>query len=336
VSIQAQAASFCASAEVYGAGGLWLDAAISQAFTKLPLQSFSTLFIPSPVTNFSSDSTLQKTNDELRFYVEHPEQYHPSLVDMARQELRRRGALPAQAPPALDPVYTHTPTRTGSGSKVGVVLALLAAVGLCGGGFYLSNKRDAEAAAAAQAAAKAKALQAPPKLTEVATSALPTYDGVVAKCVEDQMKRLPAAERAAATAAGKPLHQYRELAKRFWTAQTLSEYLVDQARQGKRHEVLPRQVDVVLAAWQRWNSAMVYSYKLGPTMSNHVDLMSRVARQQQDALADLQNAVETKQPLQDNKTALHDADMNDMLSGLLPASPVTGKPYVAHVRHINL
>ena len=173
-------------------------------------------------------------------------------------------------------------------------------------------------------------------LTEVATSALPTYDGVVARCVDEQFKRIPAAERTVATQEGRPFHQYRELAKRFWTAQTLTEYLTDQARQGKRHEVLPQQVDVVLAAWQQWNKAMVYSYKFSPMMANHVDLMSRVARQQQDALGDLQTAVQTKQPLQDNKTALHDANMNDLLSGLLPASPITSRPYVAHVRNIQL
>ena len=158
----------------------------------------------------------------------------------------------------------------------------------------------------------------------------------MARCVVEQLARVPAAERTAATAAAKPLRQYRELTKRFWAAQTLTEYLTKQARDGQRLEVLPRQVDVVLAAWQQWNSAMVYSYKLGPVMDTHVDLMSRVARQQQDALSDLQNAVETKQPLQDNKTALHDANMDDLLSGLRPASPVTQQPYAAHTRHIKL
>lgn len=287
------------------------------------------------MSDVSADFTQQKTDAELLFYIEHPEQYHSSLIELAQRELRRRGVQVAPAP--LDvPTYSHAPTRSGSGSKVGLFIGVMVLLLLVAGGLYLSKQRDEEAAVAAKAAAEAKAHKAPPVLTEVATSALPTYDGVVVRCVDDQMKGIPADERAAATAAGKPLHQYRELVKRFWTAQTLTEYLTDQARQGKRHEVLPQQVDVVLAAWQQWNKAMVYSYKLGPAMTTHVDLMSRVARQQQDALGDLQNAVQTNQPLQNNKTALHDADMNDLLSGLLPASPITHQPYTAHVRQVHL
>jgi hypothetical protein len=184
--------------------------------------------------------------------------------------------------------------------------------------------------------AKAKTHKAPPRLIEVATSVIPNYEGVVAQCVDQQLKRVPAGERAAAKQAGQPLRQYRELTKRFWTAQTQTEYVTEQARKNQLTPALAGHVESVMATWQQWNKANVYGYKFGPAMADHLDLMNRVARQEQEGLEDLLLVAKNPQPFENEKTKKRAADVSDLLSGLLPKSPVTGRPYNTVVRHVQL
>jgi hypothetical protein len=184
--------------------------------------------------------------------------------------------------------------------------------------------------------AKAKSHKAPPRLYAVATSVIPNYEGVVAQCVDQQLKRVPAGERAAAKQAKQPLRQYRELAKRFWTAQTQTEYVIEQARKENITPALAGHVESVMLTWQQWNKATVYSYKFGPAMADHLDLMSRVARQQQEGLADLLLVANNPQPFENEKTKKRAEDVSDLLSGLLPKSPVTGQPYNTIVRRVHL
>ncbi len=334
------------AAAAVGRGRLRILCQLAQAF---PLQPAKTAAVP----DSSADFPLQKNDDELRFFVAHPALYHPSLVALARQELQRRGApLEAPAPPTEAsaplasapapaaetpaPAYSYTPVQAKPASKLGLILGVLAVVLLGLAGYYLNNQQSEQAAARDAALAAAKARRGPPVLTEVATSALPTYDGLVAQCVAEQLLRVPAAERTAAAAAGHPLRQYRELTKRFWAAQTQTEYLTDQARRGLHLDLLPQQGDVVLTTWQQWDKAMAYHYKLGPVMSSHVDVMARVAREQQDALSDLQAAAAVHDSVQTAKTARSDADLSDLLASLRATSPVTGRPYQAQVRHVRL
>lgn len=283
------------------------------------------------MTDSPTDFYHQKTDDELRFFVEHPEYYQPSLIELARRELQRRGALLAPSAPPITPDLDATPEIAG-GRKAGL-LVLLAAVVLVGGGgvIYYTSYRPSPAVVAVPVLPKSV-----PQLIEVATSTIPNYDGVVAQSVTQQLQRVPQAEHMAAQKANMPLHQYRELAKRFWTAETQSEYVLEQAHQNKLTEALPGHVESVEAAWAQWNKATVYSYKFGPVMANHLDLMTRVANQQQEGLADLLLVVRNPQAYENEKTRKRAADVSDLLSGLLLKSPVTGRPYNTLVRHINL
>ena len=282
------------------------------------------------VTDSPTDFYHQKTDDELRFFVEHPEHYQPSLIDSARRELRRRGALQITPAPLIAP-NLDAPLEVAGGSKAGLLALLGAAALAVGGGVFYYTSHPAGAAAVVAAVPRPV-----PKLTEVATSVIPNYDGVVAQSIEQQLHRVPSTERAAAKKDNMSLRQYRELAKRFWTAEAQTEYVLEQARQNKLTEALPGHVESVGAAWEQWNKATVYSYKFGPAMANHLDLMARVAQQQQEALADLILVAKNPQAYENDKTRKRAADVSDLLSGLLVKSPVTGRPYNTMVRHISL
>ena len=279
-----------------------------------------------------SDFYHQKTDDELRFFVEHPAYYQPSLMEAARRELLRRGTLQAAPMEPLAAYSLDAPPDTAGGRKAGLLALLGAAALVLGGGiFYYTSHRPSPAAVAATAASRPV-----PQLTEVVTSTIPNYDGAVRTCVQRQVQRVPAAERAAAARASMPLRQYRELTKRFWTAETQTEYVLEQARQNKLTVALPGHVESTQAAWEQWNKATAYSYKFGPAMANHLDLMARVAQQQQEGLADLLLVAKNPQVYENEKTRRRAADVSDLLSGLLPKSPVTGRPYNTMVRHLNL
>ncbi|GAA3985893.1 hypothetical protein [Hymenobacter antarcticus] len=283
----------------------------------------------------STDFYHQKTDDELLFFVEHPEYYQPSLIDAARRELRRRGV--AQSAPVIHPenvLPVNHMEAPGAGSRTGPLTLLLAALLLVGVGvYYLLNQRS-EAAREQLRERAATARKPPPRLIEVATSVIPNYD--VPAIVARQLARVPAAERAAATRAGQPMHQYKELAKRFWTAETQTEYVLDQARQNKLTTALPGHVESTMSTWGQWNKALVYSYKFSPAMANHLDLMTRVANEQQAALNDLLLVANNPQAYENDKTRKRAADVGDMLLGILPKSPVTGRPYTAVVRRVRL
>ena len=285
------------------------------------------------MANSTDDFYHQKTDAELQFFVDHPELYQPSLIAAARGEQRRRGVVPAMAPPAEFPPLTYeSPADTAApvGLRTGPLTLGLAAVLLVGmGGFYVMKQKDKPAAAAEKP-------QAPPHLEEVATSVIPDYGAAVRVSVQRQVQRVPAGERATAARATMPMHQYRELAKRFWTAECQTEYVVDRARQGKMDAALPGHVESAMATWEQWNKATVYRYQFGPQMTQHFDAMTRVARQQQEGLADLLIVARNPQPYETAKTRRREADVNDLLSSLLPKSPVTAKPYSVLVRKMHL
>lgn len=290
-----------------------------------------------------TDFYHQKTDAELLFFVDHPEQYQPSLVEAAWRELRRRGVLPA---PVLTPLPApvpdadldagDAPTRWGAR-----VAALGLGVLLVWGVIHWLQQRNEAAGLAVRTRQEALLRTHPPRLTEVATSVIPDYGDVVDQCVEQQFQRVPAAERAAATRADQPLHQYRELARRFWAAETQAEYVTEQTKQADAADVLPGHAEQALAAWQDWNKALAYSYKFGPVMANHLDLMARVARQQQEGLGELLTITTTRQPFapkdfDTEKARRRAADVSDLLSGLVVNSPVTGRPYDTVVRRVQL
>ena len=285
----------------------------------------------------STDFYHQKTDAELLFFVEHPEYYQPSLIDAARRELRRRGVAPAApAIPADQVLPANHLEAPGAGLRTGPLTLLLAAVLLVSVGvYYFMNQRN-EAAREQLRERAATVRKPPPRLIAVATSVIPDYGAAVKASVQRQVQRVPAAERAAAAKGSMPMHQYRELAKRFWTAECQTEYVLERARQGKLDAALPGHVESAMGTWEQWNKALAYSYKFSPAMANHLDLMTRVANEQQAALNDLLLVANNPQAYENDKTRKRAADVGDMLSGILPKSPVTGRPYTAVVRRVRL
>ena len=272
------------------------------------------------------DYFAQKTPAELSFFIENPALYEPALVEEARRELRRRGLAPSQEAPATAP-YQSAPAE--SGRRTGTWVAVAALVLMLGGGLFWNNQRDAEAAAAKAAASALAAKKAPPKLETVETNALPDFSATTAASVDQQLALVPAAEQAQLPA--QPLRQYRELSRRFWTAETMSEHLLAQAQAGKSNPMLAEQTMLAREAWQQWNKAAVYSYKFGPVMTEHLDWMGRIASHQQHIMTDLPDIMEKRELLTTPELTKREDETQDLLSGLLPASPVTGKPYKATV-----
>ena len=272
--------------------------------------------VPSPIIDFYQ----QKNDDELLFLVQHPGQYEPSVVEAARRELMRRGAAPQSAAPAPAP-YVSPPVAPAS--PVGKVVALVLIVVALGGGTYWLKQRNDTQVAVVKAREEARRQRPAPKLAEVATSAIPSYDGVVANAVAEQMGKLPAQEKA------NPQHlrQFRELAKRFWAAQAQSEYLIDQANAGKASPQFGEQTVVVRQTWTAWNQAAVYTYTFGPKMAQQLEYMGKVASNQQHILDSLPDLLVDQEYLSDKEMVSRTAEVEDLMGSLSPVSPVSGRTY---------
>jgi hypothetical protein len=297
------------------------------------------------VSDSVTDFYHQKTDAELQFFCAHPELYQANLIDMAWRELKRRQAQAPPVPAAVQeapatasepvplappptayepPVYVPAPDRTGL-KRAALGLGLL----VLGGGIYWLKKTNDNALAVVQERAEAEKHRAPARLVEEKTSAIPSYD--VAGIVTKQLARVPASERADA----KDLRQYRELAKRFWDAETQTEYLTNQAHAGQAGPMFADQALVARQTWSAWNKAAVYSYKFGPVMTRHLSRMSDVASSQQHILDQLPGLLPKRRFLNDREIVAREADVQDLLKDLLPTSPVTGKPYKATVLTIK-
>lgn len=278
------------------------------------------------MSDTTTDFYLQKTNAELLFFAEHPELYQDSLVEAVRRELRRRGITPAM------PAVTYSsPVAPAAASEptIGLLTLLAAAVLLVVlGGFYFVKQKNRPAPAAVLAAPAVR--KVPPQLTEVATSAIPSYD--VAAAVAQQLRQLPAVERGNA----KALKQFSELAKRFWTAETQTEYLTKQAHDGKASPIFADQTLVARETWRAWNHATVYGYEFGPEMQAQFRNMGQAASSQQHILESLPDLLPEKKFLTDKELTAREAEVQDWLATLLPTSPVTGQPYKAMVLKIRM
>lgn len=264
------------------------------------------------------DFFAQKTPAELRFFGDNPTFYAPDLVAGAGRELRRRGLLPTPDQTA------EVPARRGRWQ-----LALLAGVGLLAADGCGQSPRPGPPAPAPAAVKKA-----PPKLETVETNALPNFEGAVTASVARQLAAVPAAEKARLDV--QTLRQYDALSRRFWAAETMSEYLLDQARQHKPNAVLAEQTVLAREAWTQWNHAAVYSFHFGPVMADHLKRMGSAASIQQYVMADLPGFVAAGQVLATPAQRQRNEELQDILSGLLPVSPVTGRPYQRITRRIEV
>ncbi|TPG67602.1 hypothetical protein [Hymenobacter nivis] len=270
----------------------------------------------------ASDFYSQKTDAELLFFVENPAQYAPELVAGAAQELRRRGvALPGAPAPLAEytvPVADAAAPRTWL-KPVALGLGLLV---LGGGTYWLKQNSDAEADAA-RARLEAKRRLPPPKLEEAPTHAIPNYDGAVARTIAQQLRPVPAAEQTDA----QQMRQFRELAKRFWTAETQTEYLTGLAETGKTGPEFAEQARLVREAWQSWNRATMYGYRFGPTLKAQLQRMNDAASGQQHILTDLPALLPEDRFRSDKEIVNRTLDVQDAMGGLVPVSPVSGQPY---------
>ncbi|OGX87268.1 hypothetical protein BEN47_11415 [Hymenobacter lapidarius] len=272
------------------------------------------------MSSSATDFYHQKTDDELLFFVQNPGQYEPSVVEAARCELTRRGAAP-QATASAPAPYVSPPVAPAS--PVGKIVALGLIVVALGGGTYWLKQRDNAQVAAVKARQDARRNRPAPKLVEVATNAIPSYDGVVANAVAEQLGKIPAQEKA------NPQHlrQFRELAKRFWAAQAQSEYLIDQATAGKANPMFGEQTVVARQTWTAWNHAAVYTYNFGPEMAQQVEHMGKVASNQQHILDSLPDLLADNKYKWDKEMLSRTAEVEDLMASILPVSPVSGRQY---------
>ena len=311
----------------------------------------------------ANDFYHQKTDAELQFFVDNPTYYQPALVESARQELRRRVAAAPPAPPVApvapsepapvaprDPAAPVTPTSaaapvasappvmmpfmerpaayvapelpepTSRRTLLLVGVAILLVLGI--GTYYLKQRSDASTAAL-QAQAEARRHLPPPTLTEVKTSAIPNYVGPAAAAAAEQLRQLPAGEKANA----QHMRQFRELLKRFWAAETQSEYLVNQAYAGQAGSNFADQALVARETWRAWNHAYVYTYDFGPVMKAQLERMGETASNQQHILDTLPDLLDGNKFREDNEMQNRTADVEDLVGGLVRVSPVSGQAY---------
>jgi len=273
-----------------------------------------------------TDALRAKTDAELLFFVENPSFYQPELVAAARRELQRRGALPA-APAVASPFDTNEPIAPARSSRALLIVALVVIAVLAAGLWRLNQQQTA----ARQAGARPGRLSPDSlKLESVVARPLPTFN--IEQIVDAQLASIPAAEKGQAQA----LRQFRGLSRRFWTAETQTEYLTDQAHAGKTSSAFADQALVARETWRAWNKAAVYSYRFGPAMQAQYRRMGLAASSQQHVLSRLPNLLPERKFLTDKELLARDAEVQDWLAGVRPTSPVTGRPYRATVLKMQL
>jgi len=267
----------------------------------------------------ATDVLRAKTAAELQFFVDNPSYYHADLVAAARQELRHRGFGPAPQPAAPDYPDTGSDYADEPAATRGPMLVAALALGLVslGGVMYWASRPAAPVAAPVRRPA--------PNLETVASYAMPSFD--LDQLVETQLARVPPAEKQTP----QTLRQFKDLTRRFWAAETQTEYLTAQAYAGKANPSFAEQAVMARETWRGWNKAVVYSYKLGPTMQAQYERMGKVASSQQHVLAKLPGMLDDKEFLTDKEMVARNDEVQDWLAGLRPASPVTGKAYRATV-----
>lgn len=276
-----------------------------------------------PAMSTATDVLRAKTAAELQFFVDNPSYYHTDLVAAARQELRHRGFGPAAQPAAPDYPDTGSDYADEPAATRGPVLVAALVLGLAsvGGTIFWASRPAAPVVAQVRRPA--------PKLETVASYAMPNFD--LDQLVETQLARVPAAEKQTP----QTLRQFKGLTRRFWAAETQTEYLTAQAYAGKANPSFAEQAVMARETWRGWNKAVVYSYKLGPTMQAQYERMGKVASSQQHVLAKLPGMLDDKEFLTDKEMVARSNEVQDWLAGLRPTSPVTGKAYHVTVLKFN-
>lgn len=303
----------------------------------LPAQTSAWAALPAYSMASPTDALRAKTDAELQFYVDNPSFYHADIVAAARLELMRRGAAPSEprtaiptptpaAEPASAATYSPTAYTVDEVEPPAARRPLLwvAALVLMLAGVWLWQKRTPAVAPVAMSRPHHRSPDSL-KLVEVVTHPLPSYD--TDPIVATQVAQIPAAEKQQAAA----LRQFRELCRRFWAAETQTEFLTNQAHAGQAGDLFADQALVVRGTWRDWNKAVVYSYDFGPKMKDQLQRMAQVASSQQHILDRMPGLLAGRKFLTDKELVAREADVQDLLRGIRPTSPVTGRPYRAIV-----
>ena len=154
---------------------------------------------------------------------------------------------------------------------------------------------------------------------------MPSFD--IDKMVESQVASIPASEKKEEQA----LRQFKGLSRRFWAAETQTEFLTAQAHAGKANPVFAEQALLARGTWSAWNKGAVYGYRFGPTMQAQFKNMALVASSQQHILDRLPGLLPERKFLTDKELTAREAEVQDWMTGVRRLSPVTGKAYQATV-----
>lgn len=249
--------------------------------------------------------------------MDNPGLYHADLVAAAQHELRRRGAgLPPVAPPP-DAAYPPAEAESAPAPRQWSVLAGLLVLAAVGTGWLWHSRSPGPTPASRPDRLSPDSL----RLESVSTRPLPTFD--TEAIVAAQVARIPAAEKKEPQA----LRQFRELGCRFWTAETQTEFLTNQAHAGQASPMFAEQAQLVRENWRAWNQAVVYGYRFGPTMQGQFERMAKTASSQQHILAKMPDLLPGRKFLTNKELQAREAEVQDWLAGLRKTSPVTGRPY---------
>ena len=265
-----------------------------------------------------TDTLRAKTTAELQFFVDNPSLYHADLVAVAQHELRCRDLVPASAlpPPAPYPLAAAEAEATPAARRWPVLAGLLV-LGAAGTNWLWHTRPPMPTPASRPGQLSPDSL----RLESVRAHPLPSFD--TEALVAAQLARVPASEKREAQA----LRQFRELGRRFWSAETQTEFLTNQAHTGQVSPMFAEQALLVRENWRAWNKAVVYSYRFGPTMQGQFERMAQAASSQQHILANMPGLLPGRKFLTDKEMLARDAEVQDWLAGLRKTSPVTGRPY---------
>jgi hypothetical protein len=254
-----------------------------------------------------NDVFLQKTDDELRYLVEHSEFYHPALIMAATQELRRRGiqlpttlAPPSPPPLAYDDYEEEEPAawRRWLPAMLGLVLLGVAGWLILRPTETTSNNKPANTA--------------PVVLEAVKAQRLPDFEAETKTQVQQVRQQLPAADRADTTATGR----YLRMARRYFLAENQAAYLTQIAKGDSAAGTFPSQIDLTLERISWFMKAKAYNQHLHPIMEERLNLMQQALVLRRNSLLNFKSRYETGQPMMDRDMSRADFEARDISNEL--------------------